>query len=903
MISPSRNPQSWLRAANAHARTFWKWLIEPPASVHDPAHRRQARMLSTFLLVILSLLLISLPLGRLIPEYPLGRLAVEAALLGIAFGLSRTRYYYASATFAIIDLAVFPLMILNSPGSRPDDVLMWTALAVLLSVVLLPPYGPAAVGLTVALEMLLVRWLFPAITDLDILNPLIFIATLSVLSTVFSRHRALLERDRRVELEAANEQLEARVAERARALQESDARFRTITEEALVGVYVIQEGVFRYVNPTFGDIFNYRPEEIVNRLTPSDLTFADDRPLVEENVRRRVTGEIPTVHYQFRGLRKNGQVIACEVLGRTVDLQGGPAIVGMVLDVSERKKAEESEREQRVLAEALRDNAALLNGTLYEDEVLDRLLDNVGRAIEQDALEIMLIEDGVASIVRSRGYAGRTPQETLNEYRFPVARTANLRRMAENGKAVVIPDTHRDPDWLKLEGARWVHSYVGAPVRLEGKTIGFLNLVSATAGFFSLAHAQRVQAFADQAAVAIKNAQLYHELENYSSFLEQNVRERTAELQRSTDYIATILDAVGDGLIVLRPDGIIQQVNPAFVQQTGYTSNDAVGRLYDELLGFEMKAKDDYWAALDALPRDKAWHGEASIRCKDGSYFDAALTISPVRDADGKIILLVSNIRDITPFKEVERAKDQFVSNVSHELRTPLTSIKLNHDLMRHNPQKLSVYLERTEREINRLNKLIENLLLLSRLDQERIELRLEPVDLTLLAAQYVEDRGPLAERRQLTLKSKTGTNLPLVEADEGLLGEALSVLLTNALNYTPAGGQVVVSTDTRNKEGQHWAGFSVSDTGPGIRREDRAQLFQRFFRGSAGRKSDAPGTGLGLAIAKEIAEQHGGQIEAVSEGMPGKGATFSIWLPVADDHPTDKGKNMASQDAGQRGD
>jgi len=126
---------------------------------------------------------------------------------------------------------------------------------------------------------------------------------------------------------------------------------------------------------------------------------------------------------------------------------------------------------------------------------------------------------------------------------------------------------------------------------------------------------------------------------------------------------------------------------------------------------------------------------------------------------------------------------------------------------------------------------------------------------------------------------------LEQVRADPSMIGEALSVLLTNALNYTPEGGLVEVTTRVRHEEDRAWSGISVIDTGPGIPPLEMPHLFERFFRGSAAYASGAPGTGLGLSIACEIVEQHRGKIEIRSEGIPGKGAEFTIWLPANGNH------------------
>jgi len=230
---------------------------------------------------------------------------------------------------------------------------------------------------------------------------------------------------------------------------------------------------------------------------------------------------------------------------------------------------------------------------------------------------------------------------------------------------------------------------------------------------------------------------------------------------------------------------------------------------------------------------------------------------------------------------ELSKLKDEFVSNVSHELRTPISSIKLHHHLLKAKPANKDVYIERLERETSRLEVLIENLLLLSRLDQGRAELELTRVDLNRLVQQYSEDRDLLAHSRGLVLTVKLAPDLPPVKADERMLGEVLSILLTNALNYTPEGGLVTVGTAIRGQDGESRAGFLVRDTGPGIPDTERPHLFERFFRGSAARTSGTPGTGLGLSIAHEIIERHGGSIEVESKGLPGEGTTFYVWLPT----------------------
>jgi signal transduction histidine kinase len=227
------------------------------------------------------------------------------------------------------------------------------------------------------------------------------------------------------------------------------------------------------------------------------------------------------------------------------------------------------------------------------------------------------------------------------------------------------------------------------------------------------------------------------------------------------------------------------------------------------------------------------------------------------------------------------RMKDDLVTNVSHELRTPLTSMKLYHYLLGRAPEKSSDYLDRLARETQRLETLIEDLLSLSRLDQERIEFSFVPTDLNTLVAEFVTDRALLVKSKGLNLVLETVPGALPVNVDRVWCGHVLGILLTNACAYTPAGGHVRVTTQCRECDGQRWAGFSVSDTGPGILPDEQDRLFTRFFRGKVGLESGAAGTGLGLATAKEIVERHRGQIETVPPQAGNGGATFNVWLPV----------------------
>jgi two-component system phosphate regulon sensor histidine kinase PhoR len=189
--------------------------------------------------------------------------------------------------------------------------------------------------------------------------------------------------------------------------------------------------------------------------------------------------------------------------------------------------------------------------------------------------------------------------------------------------------------------------------------------------------------------------------------------------------------------------------------------------------------------------------------------------------------------------------------------------------------------METLSRESERLSSLIEDLLSLSRLEADTAPLEKEPVDINRMLGELVKDRERLASQDGLDLRLEFEGKLPLVMGDALLLGQLFTNLLSNALNYTPEGGSITLKTRSQNNGESSWVVVDVKDTGYGIPPMEQSLIFRRFFRGQASKPSMVPGTGLGLAICKEIAERHGGEIMVESDGVPGHGSHFTVWLPV----------------------
>ena len=209
----------------------------------------------------------------------------------------------------------------------------------------------------------------------------------------------------------------------------------------------------------------------------------------------------------------------------------------------------EAERDQRRLAEALRESAAVLNRTLHFDEVLDRVLDNVGRVVPHDSANIMLIDDhDMARVARDRGYAEYGWTNAAYAMQLKVTDVPALQFMFQTGQPVVISNLATDPRWPHALPITWEGSYAAAPIRVKGSVIGFLQVINAAPESFTPVQAEQLQAFADQAAIAVENARLYDQVQHYADELEQRVAERTRELSAAYEQLKA-LDQIKDQFV------------------------------------------------------------------------------------------------------------------------------------------------------------------------------------------------------------------------------------------------------------------------------------------------------------------------------------------------------------------
>jgi len=346
------------------------------------------------------------------------------------------------------------------------------------------------------------------------------------------------------------------------------------------------QGLILAWNPAAERMFGYSADEVIGK-SPDILHRPEDRPLLQNRILQgfyqdgRWHGEVVLVD-------KLGGQRVCEVTVVSCQDEKGQIVgtIGVNHDITERKRAEQAELEQRSLSEALRDTAAVLTSTINIDEVMDRILDNVGRVVPHDASNIVLIETEMIRIARVKDPEHLALAEVTQRLHLTLNDLPPLKRIVDTGKPLVISDTRQDPLWAARPTTAWIRSYVGAPIRVKGEIIGFLNLDSATPGFFNQVHAEQLQAFADQAAVAIQNAKMFitdplTNVYNRRGLFElgQMELERTRRFGRPMSALFLDIDHFGDfnntyGHIV----GDLVLSNVAERCRSGVRSVDVVGR-------------------------------------------------------------------------------------------------------------------------------------------------------------------------------------------------------------------------------------------------------------------------------------------------------------------------------------
>ncbi|MCS7207630.1 MAG: cell wall metabolism sensor histidine kinase WalK [Dehalococcoidia bacterium] len=345
----------------------------------------------------------------------------------------------------------------------------------------------------------------------------------------------------------------------------------------------------------------------------------------------------------------------------------------------------------------------------------------------------------------------------------------------------------------------------------------------------------------------------------------EEVGRRWQTLLQERETLHSALTALQEGVLLLDGEDRLLLANPAAWTVLGAVAGERGQRPLPLLRDHQVRTVLER-ARATASPQ----RGEVDL-LPQGKRLE--VTAVPL---EGGVVLMV--MRDLTPFYRLQTTRREFVANVSHQLRTPLAAMRAAIETLEEgaleDPAAARSFLARLKGEVERMERLVRELLDLSRLESGQVALHLAPLPVEAVAQEVAERFAPLARQAGLTLTVEVAPHLPPVLADRDKLLQALSNLLDNALKFTPAGGKVWLRAHAQNGQ----VVFSVEDTGIGIAPEHLPHIFERFYK--AHRTPDDAGAGLGLAIVKHIAQVHGGSVEV--ESQEGRGSRFTLRLPAA---------------------
>jgi PAS domain S-box-containing protein len=495
-------------------------------------------------------------------------------------------------------------------------------------------------------------------------------------------------------------------------------------------------------------------------------------------------------------------------------------------------------------------------------------------------------------------------------------------RVFERGQAIAVDDY---ANWEgRSDETEDSGRVLAVPLRIGGRTIGVLNLGDLRRkGSFDSLDIRLAELIADQAAIAVENTRLLEAERQRAAYLEgvtaastalRAAANRAEMLPIIVEQLSKLLRTPHVGIALLVGDNEVEMrsahgVLAGLVGDRGGVSEGLVGEILrtgsaflttdagreERIHSKELSLGLDCVAGVPLLSQDKRIGAVIVARPLPFEDEDVRL-LTAVAEMAGNALnragfmeTLEQRVAERThdleaanlQLQELDQLKSAFVSNVSHELRTPITNILLYLDLVADpgREDRRPTYLGILRGEAGRLQGLIEDLLTLSRLEKGSVALDLEPQVLDALIAEVTSSQEAHAHLKQIDLRHEPNPKMPLASVAHGPMVQVLTNLIGNAVNYSPAGAVVTVSTRVDGSRGSRFAAIRVHNSQPAIPEEDLPRLFERFFRGETALASGEAGTGLGLAICKEIVELHHGWIDVQS--APATGTAFTVWLPL----------------------
>jgi PAS domain S-box-containing protein len=641
-----------------------------------------------------------------------------------------------------------------------------------------------------------------------------------------------------------------RITEEEEALEDSEAKYRAIVESSLVGAYIVQDGVFRYVTNRWCEIYGYSSDEIVDKVSPLDLTPVEDWKLVDDSFQKRLSGEVDRIEYRPKAIRKDGTIITVHVLGSLMIYKGRPAISGTVMDVTEWRKWEE----------------ALCASQLQLSEAMD--LAHIVYWDSDPATHTFIFNDPFYAFYGTTAEQEGGYRMSMEDYSEQFMHPDDLKSFSQ---FVEQNSSHPGPELV----ADMEHRII----RRDGQ----VRYIMA-----------RTRIVKDDSGRIVKR---------YGA--NQDITERKEmekELQEREEQFREMFQGNPMGMVMAGADFRIIRANAAFCRMLGYTEQELSGLTFPDITYPEHVTEDTLGVTDLIIGKIPIYRTEKRYIRKDKGVVWASVTVNIMRGGDDRFLYLFTTVEDITQRRQAEEEKTRLeeqlrqaqkmeavgtlAGGVAHDFNNLLTVIMGFSNLIQMSITKddrLSPYVEQIVISSQKAADLTQSLLAFSR--KQRISPEPHNVnDVITSSAKLL--RRLLPEDIELRLHltdDKAAARLDITQIDQVLMNFAV-----NGRDAMPRGGLLTISTNIAmlDEEFERLHGFgkpgmyvklSVSDTGIGMDEKIITHIFEPFFT----TKEVGKGTGLGLASVYGIIKQHDGFI-TVSSTLR-KGTTFDVYLPALD--------------------
>lgn len=500
-----------------------------------------------------------------------------------------------------------------------------------------------------------------------------------------------------------------------------------------------------------------------------------------------------------------------------------------------------------------RDYLLEISRALTQELDLDKLLARILRI----SIEMLAGQAGILALKESDGW------RVASAHGIPPAFLSYLEPLLAEEKASELNpvELNRMLKDLAYTASMGLMNGVGLPLAAHGQVIGVIFIFRSYADLFSANDKMLLQSFADQAAIAVFNAQLYRQTSYEKSRLD------------------ALVDSAADGILILNADLTIERCNIAFEKLFGQPRTEVQTRAHTDVIRWSRhpdgmtleEAVTSGWP----LTTHAYLYVEGDLQRADPPALPVGITYAPLLSDDGALRNVIATVRDISKFRNAEQIKNTFVSIVSHELKTPVALIKgyvstLRREDARWDKEVINDSLAVIEEESDHLAAMIEDLLDASRLQAGGLNPILADIWLPALVDRLAERFRTQSDHHSIIVEFPE--KFPLILADEARISQVISNLLSNALKYAPK-GEIRISGQVRPDQ----VIITVSDEGPGVDPADIPYIFDRFYRSDQAVKK-TKGAGLGLFLAKAIVEAHGGRMWV--DPQPGSGARICFSLP-----------------------